>query len=93
MLGVKVPVTSLCPCSKTISDYSAHNQRGYLDIQTCSDEIVWIEELIDVAEASASAPVYALLKREDERHLTMQAYDKPVFVEDMVRNVAVRLRA
>jgi len=92
VLGVKVPVTSLCPCSKTISDYGAHNQRGYLDIQTRSDEIVWIEELIDVAEASASAPVYALLKREDERHLTMQAYDNPVFVEDMVRNVAVRLR-
>lgn len=93
VLGVKVPVTSLCPCSKTISNYGAHNQRGYLDIQTRSDGIFWIEELIDVAEASASAPVYALLKREDERHVTMQAYDNPVFVEDMVRNVAMRLRA
>jgi GTP cyclohydrolase I len=92
VLGVKVPVTSLCPCSKTISDYGAHNQRGILDIQTRSNDIIWIEELIDVAEASASAPVYALLKREDERHLTMQAYDNPVFVEDMVRNAAVRLR-
>ncbi len=92
VLGVNVPVTSLCPCSKTISDYGAHNQRGFLNIQTRSDEIIWIEELIDVAEASASAPVYALLKRDDERHLTMQAYDNPVFVEDMVRNVAVKLR-
>ncbi len=92
VLGVNVPVTSLCPCSKTISDYGAHNQRGYLHIQTRSNDIVWIEELIDVAEASASAPVYALLKREDERHLTMRAYDTPVFVEDMVRNVAVKLR-
>jgi GTP cyclohydrolase IB len=99
VLGVNVPVTSLCPCSKAISSYGAHNQRGYLNIQTRSirsdsgePEIIWIEELIDVAEASASAPVYALLKREDERHVTMQAYDNPVFVEDMVRNVAVKLR-
>lgn len=100
VLGVKVPVTSLCPCSKAISDYGAHNQRGYIDIQVrtrrSSDgvpELVWIEELVSVAEASASAPVYPLLKREDERHVTMQAYDNPVFVEDMVRNVAVALRA
>ncbi len=92
VLGVEVPVTSLCPCSKAISDYGAHNQRGYVRIETRSTEIIWIEELIDVAEASASTPVYALLKREDERYLTMQAYDNPVFVEDMVRNAAVRLR-
>jgi len=92
VLGVDVPVTSLCPCSKAISDYGAHNQRGFVRIETRSTEIVWIEELIDVAEVSASTPVYALLKREDERHLTMQAYDNPVFVEDMVRNAAVRLR-
>jgi len=69
VLGVDVPVTSLCPCSKAISDYGAHNQRGYVRIETRSTEIVWIEELIDVAEASASTPVYALLKRGDERHL------------------------
>jgi GTP cyclohydrolase I len=93
VLGVGVPVTSLCPCSKEISDYGAHNQRGHVRIQVRSSDIVWIEELIEVAEVSASAPVYALLKREDERYLTMQAYDNPVFVEDMVRNVAVRLRA
>jgi GTP cyclohydrolase I len=100
IVGVKVPVTSLCPCSKAISDYGAHNQRGEITIEvrsvaTDADEptIIWIEELIEIAESSASAPVYALLKRADERHVTMQAYDNPVFVEDMARNVAVKLQA
>lgn len=99
VLGVRVPVTSLCPCSKAISDYGAHNQRGFITIEvrsTSNEEgqpsIIWIEELIEVAETSASAPVYALLKRRDERHVTMQAYDNPVFVEDMVRNAAAKLR-
>ena len=100
ILGVKVPVTSLCPCSKSISDYGAHNQRGYMTIEvrsvpheTGKPTIIWIEELIEIAENSASAPVYALLKRADERHVTMQAYDNPVFVEDMVRNAATRLQS
>lgn len=99
VLGVRVPVTSLCPCSKAISDYGAHNQRGYITIEVRSKPdsedrptLIWIEELVDVAEKSASAPVYALLKRDDERYVTMQAYDNPVFVEDMVRNVAGYLR-
>lgn len=99
ILSVTVPVTSLCPCSKAISDYGAHNQRGEITIEVRSSgsdsgapALVWIEELIAVAEASASSPVYALLKREDERHVTMQAYDNPVFVEDIVRNVAAKLR-
>src|ERR1700687_4992494 len=99
IFGVRVPVTSLCPCSKAISDYGAHNQRGYItiDVQTIRDPennfaLVWFEELIDIAEQSASAPVYPLLKRADERHVTMQAFDNPVFVEDMVRNVALALR-
>lgn len=99
VLGVRVPVTSLCPCSKTISDYGAHNQRGQItiEVQSLPDDdgkstIIWIEELIEVAEGSASAPVYALLKRADERHVTMQAYDNPVFVEDMARGVAARLQ-
>jgi GTP cyclohydrolase I len=99
-VGVKVPVTSLCPCSKAISDYGAHNQRGEITVEVRSvatdagePTIIWIEELIEVAESSASAPVYALLKRADERHVTMQAYDNPVFVEDMARNVAVKLQA
>jgi GTP cyclohydrolase I len=98
-LGVKVPVTSLCPCSKEISDYGAHNQRGVISIEVRSTQdadgsphLVWIEELVAMAEASASSPVYPLLKREDERHVTMQAYDNPVFVEDMARNVAGRLQ-
>jgi GTP cyclohydrolase I len=98
-LGVRVPVTSLCPCSKAISDYGAHNQRGEISVEVRSTSthengpaLIWIEELIETAEASASAPIYPLLKRADERHVTMQAYDNPVFVEDMVRNVAARLR-
>jgi len=99
VLGVRVPVTSLCPCSKAISDYGAHNQRGNIAINvrsvaapTGDPELIWIEELVEIAERSASAPVYPLLKREDERHLTMQAYDNPVFVEDIVRNIALRLQ-
>jgi len=99
VLGVRVPVTSLCPCSKEISDYGAHNQRGELEIEvrTCIDDdealqFVWIEELVDLAEGCASSPVYSLLKREDERHVTMKAFENPVFVEDMVRNVALRLK-
>jgi GTP cyclohydrolase IB len=99
VLGIRVPVTSLCPCSKEISDYGAHNQRGtvQIEIRTCADEngtqeIVWLEELVEIAERSASAPVYALLKRQDERHVTMQAYENPVFVEDIVRNAATQLQ-
>jgi len=65
ILGVEVPVTSLCPCSKAVRDYGAHNQRGLITIETRSTEIIWVEELIEVAEGSASTPVYALLKRED----------------------------
>lgn len=91
MLRVTVPVATLCPCSKHISDYGAHNQRGYITMQVRSSEMVWIEELVEIAEKSASAPIYPLLKRVDERHVTMQAYDNPVFVEDVVRNVALRL--
>jgi GTP cyclohydrolase I len=95
-LGVTVPVTTLCPCSKEISDYGAHNQRGYVRVEVRADSfeddnLIWIEEVIDWVEASASAPVYPLLKRPDERHVTMQAYDNPRFVEDVVREVGVRL--
>jgi GTP cyclohydrolase IB len=99
VLGVRVPVTSLCPCSKAISDYGAHNQRGHITIQTRGTRsidgntaFVWIEELVAIAERAASAPVYPLLKRPDERHVTMQAFDHPVFVEDMVREVALSLK-
>lgn len=96
---VKVPVTSLCPCSKEISESGAHNQRGIITIEVRSmvDEkgysaLIGIEEIIAVADASASSPVYALLKREDEKYVTEQAYDNPAFVEDIVRNVASRLQ-
>jgi len=94
LLRVKVPVTTLCPCSKEISDYGAHNQRGTITLTVRPQrknglwELIWIEELIAIAEQSASAPVYPLLKRPDERHVTMLAFNNPVFVEDVVRNVA-----
>jgi GTP cyclohydrolase I len=96
-LGVRVPVTSVCPCSKAISDYGAHNQRGYITVRVRPrDEgdgpvAVWAEDLIEIAEASASSPVFPLLKRPDERYVTMQAHDHPVFVEDMVRTAAAVL--
>lgn len=97
--GVCVPVTSVCPCSKAISDYGAHNQRGHITIRVRphhrpldAEEPLWLEDLIDLAERSASAPVFPLLKRPDERHVTMLAHDNPVFVEDMARNVAQQLR-
>ncbi len=100
VLAVKVPVTTLCPCSKEISDYGAHNQRGNVAIEVRSvrgesgrPRLIWIEELVATAEQAASAPVYPLLKRRDERHVTMQAFDNPVFVEDVVRGVASSLQA
>jgi GTP cyclohydrolase I len=95
VLRVQVPVASVCPCSKAISDRGAHSQRGKIYIDARPVDIaagVWFDELIDIAEQAASSPVYALLKRADERHVTMAAYDNPVFVEDMVRNVIAVLR-
>jgi len=91
IVGVQVPVTTLCPCSKEISDRGAHNQRSIVSIQIRSKKMVWIEELIEYAEESASSPVYSLLKRKDEKAVTEQAYDNPMFVEDVVRELAVRL--
>jgi GTP cyclohydrolase IB len=99
MLTVRVPVTSVCPCSKAISDYGAHNQRGFITMAVRTAKapddagLVWIEELIEVAESCASSPVYPVLKRPDERYVTMAAFDNPVFVEDMARGVAARLQA
>jgi GTP cyclohydrolase IB len=92
-IKVVVPVTSLCPCSKKISDYGAHNQRSHVTITAKIDGHVWIEELIDVAEKEASCEVYGILKRPDEKYVTERAYDNPKFVEDLVRDVAVRLNA
>jgi GTP cyclohydrolase IB len=93
-VGARVAIASLCPCSKEISDYGAHNQRGFVDVEAdCRDEDpIAIDGLVAVAEAAASAPLYALLKRPDERHVTMRAYEKPAFVEDIARDVALALR-
>jgi GTP cyclohydrolase I len=88
---VVVPVTSLCPCSKKISDYGAHNQRSHVTVTISTDQFVWIEDIIDLVEKEASCELFGLLKRPDEKHVTERAYDNPKFVEDMVRDVAVRL--
>jgi GTP cyclohydrolase IB len=92
-LKVVVPVTSLCPCSKKISERGAHNQRSHITIKARLREHMWIEELIDIAESEASCELYGILKRPDEKYVTERAYDNPKFVEDMVRDVAVRLNA
>ncbi len=93
VLGVKVPVTSLCPCSKELSSYGAHNQRSIMTVQVRYREFLWIEDLIEVIESCGSSPVYSLLKREDEKFVTETAYENPRFVEDMVREATTRLDA
>jgi GTP cyclohydrolase I len=89
-VAVTIPVTTLCPCSKSISAYGAHNQRGYVTLALRSVEPIWIEDMIRMVEESASSEIYSLLKRPDEKFVTERAYDNPVFVEDLVRNVALR---
>jgi GTP cyclohydrolase IB len=93
VLTVKANVTTLCPCSKAISTRGAHNQRGEVTVQVRFSKPIWIEDLIGLIETSASSELYALLKREDEKAVTERAYDNPVFVEDLVRNVALKLNA
>ena len=90
-MKVVVPVTSLCPCSKRISDYGAHNQRSHVTVTARTSGFVWIEDLVDVIEKEASCELYGLLKRPDEKYVTERAYDNPKFVEDMVRDVAAVL--
>lgn len=85
---VNVPVLSLCPCSKEISEYGAHNQRSNLKIKIKTRHIFWIEDVVDIAERSASSEIYSLLKREDEKYITEKSYNNPMFVEDMVRAAA-----
>lgn len=92
-MRVQVPVTSLCPCSKKISDRGAHNQRSHVTITVRTRQSVWIEEVVDFAEDQASCELYGLLKRPDEKYVTEHAYDNPKFVEDMVRDVAAALNA
>jgi len=93
VLTVKANVTTLCPCSKAISKHGAHNQRGEVTVRIRSTKSVWIEDVIAMIESSASSELYALLKRQDEKAVTERAYENPVFVEDLVRNVALRLNA
>ena len=93
IIKVVVPVTSLCPCSKKISDYGAHNQRSHVTVTAKFKEFIWLEELIDVVEKEASCELYGLLKRPDEKNVTERAYNNPKFVEDMVRDVAARLNS
>ena len=92
-LGVTVPITTLCPCSKEISDYGAHNQRSYVTVKIRYNQFVWIEELIDIVENKASCEIYPLLKRSDEKYVTERAFDNPAFVEDIVRDVTLALKA
>jgi GTP cyclohydrolase I len=92
-MKVVVPVTSLCPCSKKISDYGAHNQRSHVTITARTKDFIWIEDLVQLAESQASCELYGLLKRPDEKFVTERAYDNPKFVEDMVRDVAALLNA
>ena len=90
-IKVVVAVTSLCPCSKKISERGAHNQRSHVTVNVRTNGFVWIEDLIDIVEKEASCELYGLLKRPDEKYVTERAYDNPKFVEDMVRDVAARL--
>ncbi len=93
-LGVKVPITTLCPCSKEISDFGAHNQRGVVSVKITypEDEHIWIEDLVKDIEQCASCELYPLLKREDEKFVTEHAYNNPKFVEDVLRDVVLLLR-
>jgi GTP cyclohydrolase IB len=93
VLTVKTMVTTLCPCSKAIAAYGAHNQRGEVTVAIRSRKAIWIEDVIRMVESSASSELYALLKRQDEKAVTERAYENPVFVEDLVRNVVLRLNA
>ena len=87
-MKIVVPVTSLCPCSKKISDRGAHNQRSHVTVTATTNQMIWIEELVRMVEDQASCELYGLLKRPDEKYVTERAYDNPKFVEDMVRDVA-----
>ena len=92
-MEVLAPVTSLCPCSKQISDYGAHNQRSHVTVRAETKAFVWIEEIVELIERQASCELYGLLKRPDEKYVTERAYDNPKFVEDLVRDVAAALNA
>jgi GTP cyclohydrolase IB len=92
IVGVEVPVTTVCPCSKEISDHGAHNQRGLVRVQLKFRKFFWIEDIIEVVESSVSSEIYSLLKRPDEKYVTERAFENPMFVEDVVRSALSRLR-
>ncbi|MGC9771937.1 GTP cyclohydrolase I FolE2 [Fervidobacterium islandicum] len=92
LTSVLVPIHTLCPCSKEISERGAHNQRALCKVSFESKEMIWIEDIIEVVEKSASAPIFTLLKRPDEKYVTELAYDNPKFVEDVARDVAIELK-
>jgi GTP cyclohydrolase I len=91
-IGTHVPITSLCPCSKEISHYGAHNQRSIVTVKATLQEFIWIEEIIEIIESCASSEIYSLLKRSDEQFVTEKAFDNPKFVEDIVRDVTLQLK-
>ena len=91
VMGVAAPATSLCPCSKEISQYGAHNQRCRIEAKIRTNALVWIEDLAALLESAASCPVFAVLKRPDEKYVTEKAFENPKFVEDIVRDLAVAL--
>lgn len=91
VLKVAAPATSLCPCSKEISEYGAHNQRCRIEAAVRTEGFMWIEDLVEQLEAAASHPVYAVLKRPDEKYVTEKAYENPKFVEDIIRDLAIGL--
>lgn len=94
VIGIRVPVTSLCPCSRDISDYGAHNQRSHIHLKIrTQDKSIWLDELIQICEKSASCELFGLLKRPDEKYVTEKAYDNPKFVEDAVRDLAEALNS
>lgn len=93
VLGIKVPLTSLCPCSRELSRFGAHNQRSIMTVRVRYSGFIWIEDLVELIEQCGSAPLYSLLKRADEKFVTEQAYENPRFVEDMVREAHSRLSA
>lgn len=91
-VGIEIPVTTLCPCSKAISEYGAHNQRGTIRIKLLYTDFFWIEDVIAKVEECASSPLYSVLKRQDEKYVTEHAYENPRFVEDVVREVYIVLK-
>jgi GTP cyclohydrolase I len=91
-ISIKVPVATLCPCSKAISEYGAHNQRGFVKVKLLYSKFFWIEDVIQMIEECASTPLYTVLKRQDEKFVTEHAYDNPRFVEDVVREVYLGLK-